>query len=229
MISVKLVDDFTVQVTGIKVDEFATKADWRAAARKMAKSLQERVAISFAKERVAGTSSLLKNTPEYDKRKAAEGYDTRRGHRTNYLQSVLDSKELFRVSAVGKGGQLKITMMESLLYGHVEYAEFYEDKKVQRDGILSLAASWVEQDAVYLRELAAEQAMKEARAKERQRIMVAKAADSAAKKLAAAAAAKPKVIAGYKGNPFKGLKIPKTGFTNKQLKGYAYRAARKLG
>lgn len=128
--------------------------EWQRLVGVAARNLQRRIAKSFARQRVAGTSALLANTPEYNARKAAQGFDPRRGHRTNNLQRVLDSNtRLYMVRIITEGnGKMSawVTMEERMLHSLVPYAEYYEEAKVTRAGILALAASWVKEEAVKL-------------------------------------------------------------------------------
>lgn len=172
MITAKLIGNFVVSITGLDM-EAAGKAEWRAALTEYGNGLQERIAESFAGERVAGSSQLKTNTPEYNRRKLAEGYDSRRGHRTNFLQGALDGAPLFQVSAVtvnGRGfGSARITFQESKLHSRVPYAEYYEESKVRRAGILALAKSWLADGVIGLRAVEAKLLLKQKRKSERSR------------------------------------------------------------
>lgn len=154
-----LIGPFTVLVTGMDL-EAMTQAEWARLIGVMGRNLQKRVARSFAAQRVAGSTMLLKNTPEYDRAKVAAGYDARRGHRTNQLQRALDGARLFMVTITpqtAKTAAARIIMEEGMLHSLVPHSVYYEEKKVTRDGILALAASWVRDEAAKLRakELAA--------------------------------------------------------------------------
>lgn len=138
-----VVGPFTVLIQGLATDGLP-RARWRDALAAMGDALQDEIANSFAKERVAGSSQLKTNDPEYTALKARQGYDTRRGHRTNTLQSMLRSSAstLYTIQGPFKNGNARIIFKESLLHSIVPYAEYYEEKKVRRAGILEIARSW---------------------------------------------------------------------------------------
>lgn len=139
-----LVGPFTVLITGLAT-EGLPRARWHEALSMMGEALQGEIADSFSRERVAGSSQLGKNDPDYTARKAKQGYDARRGHRTNTLQSMLrpSASTLFVIQGPFKNGNARIIFKESLLHSLVPYAEYYEEKKVRRAGILVLAKSWL--------------------------------------------------------------------------------------
>src|SRR5690606_39008535 len=84
----------------------ATKATWRAAVDAMARNLQELIADSFSVELVRGDRLLRPNQPRYDRWKITRGYDPRRGHLRGRLQSRLEGKRLFIITAmqIGRNG-----------------------------------------------------------------------------------------------------------------------------
>lgn len=139
-----LVGPFTVLISGLATDGLP-RARWHEALKQMGDALQDQIADSFSKQRVAGSNQLAPNDPEYTARKARQGYDTRRGHRTNTLQSMLRSSAstLFTIQGPFKNGNARIIFKESLLHAIVPYAEYYEAAKVRRAGILALAKSWL--------------------------------------------------------------------------------------
>lgn len=139
-----LVGPFTVLITGLAT-EGLPRARWHEALSMMGEALQGEIADSFSRERVAGSSQLGKNDPDYTARKAKQGYDTRRGHRTNTLQSMLrpSASTLFVIQGPFKNGNARIIFRESLLHSIVPYAEYYEAAKVKRAGILELARAWL--------------------------------------------------------------------------------------
>lgn len=162
MVSAKLKSAFVVEVTGLDL-EVASKSTWRAALDAMGLSLQERISQSFADEMVAGSSQLRTNTPEWNQYKADHGLDSRRGHASGTLQRSLDGARLFVVSGI-RNAKATITFLEARLYGRVFYAEYYEAAKVRRDGILTMARSWITKDVAVVREVEAQAKMKKSRA-----------------------------------------------------------------
>lgn len=146
-IKARLVSEFIVEVSRLDMG-IMTKGEWRRFLIEYAEALQEEIAESFASERVAGSSQLKRNTPEWNARKAKEGLDPRRGHASNNLQRTLDGRPLFQVRAVTvnkKGlGRARIHFREDWLHSRVPYAEHYEAKKVRRRGILALAKQWLD-------------------------------------------------------------------------------------
>ena len=134
---------FTILISGIEIAGL-TRSEWRKAIGVMADRIQGEIAKSFNKERVAGSSQLRTNSPEYTARKVRQGYSPKRGHRTNTLQSVLDPKAstLYTISGPYKNGNARIIFKESLLHALVPYAEYYEEKKVRRAGILEITRTW---------------------------------------------------------------------------------------
>lgn len=181
MIKARIVSGVIVEVTGLD-EKIAGKGIWRAALDKMGLDLQERIADSFANERVAGNSSLLKNSAKWNRFKARKNLDPRKGHATGALQRALDGLRLFTITAQRKG-KARIAFIESRLHGRVFYSEFYEDKKVQRRGgdveahaesagsarnaILTLANTWVQESLAIVKEVEAAATMKKSRAKRR--------------------------------------------------------------
>lgn len=139
-----LVGPFAVLVSGLSTAGLP-RARWVEALTVMGEALQDEIADSFAKERVAGSSQLKRNDPSYTARKIKQGYDARRGHRTNTLQSLLRSSAstLFVIQGPYKNGNARIIFKEARLHSIVPYAEYYEEKKVTRAGILEIARSWL--------------------------------------------------------------------------------------
>lgn len=177
-----LVGDFAADFVGAE-PALLPYREWQRLVGVTARNLQRRIAKSFARQRVAGVSALLPNTPEYNARKAAEGFDPRRGHRTNNLQRILDSNtRLYMVRAMTQGGgklAARVTMEETMLYSLVPYAEYYAEAKVSRAGILALAASWVTEEAAKLN-AKQEAARTKAMSRKRRAALAALTADSAA-------------------------------------------------
>lgn len=147
---VQLVGKQTVVVSGLTVTP-ATLGIWRAALEQAGDALQAEIADAFSASRTAG-GQLRRNSPEYDKAKVRQGYDPRRGHRTNTLQSLLrpGSSQLYTVTGPFKNGNARITFRETLLHGMVPYAEYYEAAKV-RGAILDLAKAWLKSAEAVLR------------------------------------------------------------------------------
>lgn len=143
-IKYSLTGPFTVLISGLATDGLPL-SKWRDALTLMGEALQGEIADSFSNERVAGSSQLGRNDPDYTARKIKQGYDERRGHRTNTLQSMLrpSASTLFVIQGPFKNGNARIIFKESLLHAIVPYAEYYEEKKVRRAGILELAKSWL--------------------------------------------------------------------------------------
>lgn len=149
VVTATLVGAFKVVVRGVDLS-LAGKAFWRTAMERYGDALQERIAESFAGERVAGSSTLGANTPEWNMYKARKGLDPRRGHATNNLQRALSARRLFRVGAV-TNNTVSLEFLESRLHADVPYAEYYEEAKVRRDGILALARKWVQEHLAIIR------------------------------------------------------------------------------
>lgn len=149
----RLVSPFVAEFAGFDVSSLGREG-WRNVMRTIGRELQSLVAASFAKQRVAGTSALRPNTPEYNAYKARHGYDPRRGHKTGNLQRVLENDRLYSVGPIvvrkNGTGRVRIRMLENRLYGLVPYAEYYEEKKVRHLGILALARTWVQKVAAQI-------------------------------------------------------------------------------
>lgn len=141
--NITLSGPFTVVISGLAV-EGLTRTRWTAALVKAGETLQDKIADAFAAQRTAA-GQLVRNSPEYTAAKARQGYDTRRGHRTNTLQSLLRSSAstLFTVTGPFKNGTARITFRESALHAIVPYAEYYEEAKVRGAGILQIARAWL--------------------------------------------------------------------------------------
>lgn len=136
--------DFTVMIRGLAVAG-VPRAEWIKALNVMGEAVQQKIADAFSKQRTA-SSPLRFNKPEYTAQKAKDGYDTRRGHRTNTLQSMLRpvASKLFVVYGPFKGGTARIVFREALLHGVVPYAEYYEAAKVVGGHILKVAKVWAQ-------------------------------------------------------------------------------------
>ena len=104
-----------VKVTGLDLSLLA-KGQWRRLLMDMGETLQERIVMSFENERVGGSSQLGKNTKAWNKHKAAHG--------------------------LSRNDEATIRFLPQRLYGRVFYAEFYEEKKVNRVSVLVVAKSW---------------------------------------------------------------------------------------
>lgn len=150
------------QVEIVGVDTLhASRAQWQAAIDDFATDLQAAIAEMFGKQRVAGRW-LRPNTPEYDARKRRQGYDPRRGHRTNALQRALESRRLYTISFSGNG-RVFVTFLESRLQQRIPYAEYYADAKTLGGAILQASKRMVDQAAKGLKAYAVR--MREAYAK----------------------------------------------------------------
>ena len=123
--------------------------------------LQEQVANLYDKEQVAG-GKLSANSPAYNKWKAENGFETKRGHQTNNTQIVLDTKDLIDITIRGKRGNWRviITMKRQSLYKEVggitdgrSYIEFYEENKVPNDTITAFKPGWVRNGRAFFKHL----------------------------------------------------------------------------
>lgn len=139
---VQLIGRQTIAITGMTVTP-ATLALWRTALTQAGDAVQSEIANAFAAERTAG-GRLRRNSPEYDAAKVKGGFDPRKGHRTNTLQSLLrpQAATLYTVAGPFNKGTARITFRDSLLQSIVPYAEFYEAQKVN-GAILDVAKSWL--------------------------------------------------------------------------------------
>lgn len=147
-----LIGEFTALFTGLDVTAIPF-AEWQRQMGIVARNLQRRVAKSFAAQKTAGRAQLKTNSPKYTADKIKEGLDPRRGHRTNMLQQALNTAKLTMVTLTMQGdgeAAARIVMEEPVLHAMVPHSVYYEDNKVRTDGILSLAASWVREEALKL-------------------------------------------------------------------------------
>ena len=110
---------------------------------------------------VAG-GKLSANSPAYNKWKAENGFETKRGHQTNNTQIVLDTKDLIDITIRGKRGNWRviITMKRQSLYKEVggitdgrSYIEFYEENKVPNDTITAFKPGWVRNGRAFFKHL----------------------------------------------------------------------------
>lgn len=147
-----LIGEFTALFTGLDLRAF-TFPELQRQMGIVARNLQRRVAQSFARQKTKDSAWLLPNTPQYNARKAREGMDPRRGHRTNMLQRTLDTAKLTMVTVTRQGDNqaaARIIMEEQVLHAMVPHSVYYEEKKVRTAGILALAATWVREEAAKL-------------------------------------------------------------------------------
>lgn len=147
---------FTVLISGMDTTVIPREV-WRTAIGRTAALLQDRVANTFAAQRTAA-GALIANSPSYTAAKIRQGYDPRRGHRTNLLQSALRSvaSQLYVVIGPDKFGNGRIIMQEGRLNAIVPHSEYYAEKKVRGAGILEIAHSWLAAAAAPLRIIEAE-------------------------------------------------------------------------
>jgi hypothetical protein len=127
--------------------------EWQRQMGIVARNLQRKVAQSFAAQKTAGRSALKANDPNYTAGKIRRGEDPRRGHKTNALQQALNSAKLTMVTLTMQGpneAAARIVMEEPVLHAMVPHSLYYEEMKVRTAGILSLAASWVRDEALKL-------------------------------------------------------------------------------
>lgn len=138
----------TMTIAGLHPD--TKKRQLEAPAKQYAEWLQDQVANLYSKGSVAA-GKLAPNSAAYNKWKAANGFETTRGHLTGNTQSVLDNKVLYEISIRGKLGNWKviITLKRKKLYDEVgnktkgrSYIEFYEENKVPNETITALKDGW---------------------------------------------------------------------------------------
>jgi hypothetical protein len=159
------IGEFIVDVRGMSTAD-APPAYWYETVNRIGDNLQEQIEASFAAERVAGSSQLGRNTPRWNAYKARKGLDPRRGHATGHLQEQLGVARLFQVRRVpARKGTVayRIYFQQGWLHSRVPYAEYYEQAKVRRKGILSLAKSWVRNASIILHEAEAATQLRGAR------------------------------------------------------------------
>lgn len=170
-VTIRAISEFIVECRGMSTED-APAAFWFDAVGRVGDALQEKIGESFSRERVAGTSALVRNSPDWNQYKAANGLDPRRGHASNNLQRNLDGpKRLFQVRKVSarKGTvAYRIHFLEAWLHSRVPYSVYYEERKVRRKGILSLARSWITEVLPILRGAEADAALRRRRATNRQ-------------------------------------------------------------
>lgn len=148
-----LIGEFTVLLTGLDLRAM-TFPEWQRNVGIMARNLQNRVARSFAAQKTAGRSSLIANDPNYTAGKIRRGEDPRRGHKTNQLQTALNTAKLTMVTVTMQGpneAAARIIMEEPVLHAMVPHSVYYEEMKVRTQGILSLASLWVREESNKLR------------------------------------------------------------------------------
>lgn len=119
----------------------------------IASEVESRIAEDFDNERGAGLK-LIPNSQEYDDWKAANGFDSRRGHKEGILQEELDAGGFASVSVMGATG--KIVFSEQLLFDRVGYAEYYVANKVKGGKLLVFLKKDAAFAAEYLNDRAAE-------------------------------------------------------------------------
>ena len=147
-----LIGEFTALFTGLDVLAIPF-TEWQRQMGIVARNLQRKVAKSFAAQKTGGASWLIANSPKYTAAKAADGLDIRRGHRTNQLQTALNTAKLTMVTLTMQGpneAAARIIMEEPVLHAMVPHSVYYEEMKVRTGGILTLAASWVREEALKL-------------------------------------------------------------------------------
>lgn len=137
MIRVRVQTFRSLRVTGIERGQGVTKAVIDQLAREI---VQDTIADQFAKERTA-KGPLKFNTSAYNKRKAREGHDKRRGHMLGRLQKALDTNKLWTVNYTAptkdKAGSATIIFSEQKLKSLVDHYRFYQKQKTPaKAGIL---------------------------------------------------------------------------------------------
>jgi hypothetical protein len=131
--------------------------------------IQAAIAEAFETEFAYG-GALKKNTPEYERRKVAEGYDPRRGHRTGELQDALNDVKSWQLRRVGTGYHAIIN--DDKVIQTVWHAEYYIESKTRRRVVMAFTLA----DAAVIRKAVERQVELEDRrkAKEKARLTVAK-------------------------------------------------------
>lgn len=140
----------------------ASRAQWQHQFDLFGAVLQDEIYNEFAAQRVAG-KQLRANTPDYNQQKAKQGYDTRKGHRTNELQMALAGSRLFVVTF--NPGRAFLTFSENRLISRAAQAEYYADAKVHGGRILAVSAAMVKRAGTRLLSWARAQEAKAARAR----------------------------------------------------------------
>ena len=129
-----------VEIIGVDL-RWASRQQWQRIIDKFAKDLQSDIGDEFGREKVAGRH-LLRNKPEYTAAKIRQGYDRRKGHRTNALQRALAGNKLYNIAF--SGSRVFVTFIEQRLISRIHYAEYYADKKTQGGAILQVSKRMVD-------------------------------------------------------------------------------------
>lgn len=158
-VSAQVVNGQLVRFAGL--DSRVPKSRWRNWLTDVAETWLEQIAEDFADEKAAGRA-LKANTEAYDDAKAAQGFDLRRGHRTGTLQDALDDGGFFRVGAIQGNGTATVTLLEDRLFASVEWAEYYQQRKVVGGKILVVSKRMAGAAEEYLNDRLAEVLGKEA-------------------------------------------------------------------
>lgn len=147
-----LIGEFTALFTGLDTRAIPF-AEWQRQMGIVARNLQRRVAQSFASGKTAGRAALLANSAKYTAWKIKHGYPKERGQLSRQLLGTLQTAKLTMVTLTMQSATeaaARIVMEEQVLHAMVPHSIPYEDAKVQTEGILSLAASWVREEALKL-------------------------------------------------------------------------------
>lgn len=130
-----------VEIVGINFNH-AARTRWRSEIDDFGRMLQALIAREFSEERVAG-QALRPNQPSYTAWKAREGFDPRKGHKTNALQRALSAGRLYNITFSG-GGRVFVTFIENRLFARIPYAEYYAAAKVRHGKILAVSKRMVD-------------------------------------------------------------------------------------
>lgn len=138
-----------LRVSGL--DDTLTPATWKRRLADAAEEAEKMIAEDFAEQKAAGRK-LRANTAAYDDWKAANGYDSRRGHREGLLQDALDDGDNYTVSYNARAGRGTITLREQALNNAVPHAAYYAEAKVNGGKILVFTRKVAEAAVAVLRE-----------------------------------------------------------------------------
>lgn len=159
MIRVSVIALRTLRISGIERGDGVTIDELEG----IAKVRQATYAEKYAGQRTV-LGSLRANTARYNKWKAEQGFDTRKGHLTGATQAALDNAVLWTVKIrrpKGKPGTAYISFSEAKLEAEAPQYRYYRDgtrthdgKTPQKKGVLVMTQTFAQEVQRYLRALA---------------------------------------------------------------------------
>lgn len=134
MLRFRMKNSYTIRVTGMDLSVMS-KGEWRRWLDDLGRRAQTYIAIQWDMEKTGTGRPLRPNSAAWTARKAAKGWDLRRGHRKGILQRAIEGARLYVIGAITPNGTAEIRFLEARLIARVKekgvhYLPYYVAAKV---------------------------------------------------------------------------------------------------